>query len=147
MRCLGLDVGDRRIGIAISDPDGRLAVPLETLYRQDRRQDIDTIAALVEREQVETVVVGLPLSLDGTAGPQAEQVQEFAVALRESIAVPVELWDERLSTVQANHLLRRDSRDRKSSRKGRREKGATDAMAATIILGSYLDSKRKPELN
>ena len=145
MRCLGLDVGDRRIGIAISDPDGRLAVPLETLHRQDRRQDIDAIAALVEREEVETVVVGLPLSLDGTAGPQAQQVQEFAAALRESIAVPVEMWDERLSTVQANHLLRRDSRDSRNRRKGRREKGTTDAMAATIILQGYLDSRRKPE--
>jgi len=135
VRTLGLDVGDRRIGLAISDPNGRIAVPLRTLHRTAQDSAFDAIAALVAEEDVEAVVVGLPLSLDGSTGPQAESVQEFVRQLLPAINVPVTLWDERLSTVQAEQMLRRD---RPASRKGKAEQ---DALAAAIILQGYLDSR------
>jgi putative pre-16S rRNA nuclease len=135
VRLLGLDVGDRRIGLAISDPNGQVAVPLRTLRRAAPDGVIDEIAALVAEESVEGIVVGLPLRLDGSSGPQAESVQEFVRKLLSAVEVPVTLWDERLSTVQAEQLLRRDGR---STRRG---KGAEDALAAAIILQGYLDSR------
>lgn len=135
MRILGLDVGDRRIGLAISDPNGQVAVPLRTLHRIVPDGAAEAIRALVAEEDVEAIVVGLPLRLDGTVGPQAESVQEFVRQLLAVVDVPVTLWDERLSTVQAEQLLRRDGR---SSRKGKAEQ---DALAAAIILQGYLDSR------
>ena len=135
MRILGLDVGDRRIGLAISDPNGQVAVPLRTLHRTAPDGAVEAIRALVAEEDVEAIVVGLPLRLDGTVGPQAESVQEFVRQLLPVVDVPVTLWDERLSTVQAEQLLRRDGR---SSRKGKAEQ---DALAAAIILQGYLDSR------
>ena len=132
---LGLDVGDRRIGLAISDPNGQVAVPLRTLHRTAQDGAVDAIAALVAEENVEAIVVGLPLRLDGSAGSQAESVQEFVRQLLPAVNVPVTLWDERLSTVQAEHLLRRDG---PSSRKGKAEQ---DSLAAAIILQGYLDSR------
>lgn len=137
MRILGLDVGDRRIGLAISDPNGQIAVPLRTLHRGTPAGGIGAIAALVQEEGVEAVVVGLPLRLDGSAGRQAESVQEFVRQLLPAVKVPVTLWDERLSTVQAEQLLRRDRRS------PRKSKGEQDALAAAIILQGYLDSRRE----
>ena len=135
MRILGLDVGDRRIGLAISDPNGQVAVPLRTLHRTAQDGAVDAIAALVAEENVEAIVVGLPLRLDGTAGSQAESVEEFVRQLLPAVNVPVTLWDERLSTVQAEQLLRRDGLP---SRKGKAEQ---DSLAAAIILQGYLDSR------
>ncbi|MCJ7490867.1 MAG: Holliday junction resolvase RuvX [Dehalococcoidia bacterium] len=132
---LGLDVGDRRIGLAISDPNGQVAVPLRTLHRTAQDGAVDAIAALVAEENVEAIVVGLPLRLDGSAGSQAESVQEFVRQLLPAVNVPVTLWDERLSTVQAEQLLRRDG---PPSRKGKAER---DSLAAAIILQGYLDSR------
>jgi putative Holliday junction resolvase len=135
VRTLGIDVGERRIGLAISDPNGQVAVPLRTLRRTGEDGAVDAIAALVVEESVEAVVVGLPLSMDGSSGPQAESVQEFVRELVPAVNVPVTLWDERLSTVQAEQLLRRD---RPGSRKGKAER---DSLAAAIILQGYLDSR------
>ena len=135
MRILGLDVGDRRIGLAISDPNGQVAVPLRTLHRTAQDGAVDAIAALVAEENVVAIVVGLPLRLDGTAGSQAESVEEFVRQLLPAVNVPVTLWDERLSTVQAEQLLRRDGLP---SRKGKAEQ---DSLAAAIILQGYLDSR------
>jgi putative Holliday junction resolvase len=135
VRILGLDVGDRRIGLAISDPNGQVAVPLRTLHRTAQDGAVDAIAALVAEENVEAIVVGLPLRLDGTAGSQAESVEEFVRQLLPAVNVPVTLWDERLSTVQAEQLLRRDGLP---SRKGKAEQ---DSLAAAIILQGYLDSR------
>ena len=135
MRLLGLDVGDRRIGLAISDPNGKIAVPLRVLRRVALEQDIAAIAALVKAEEVERVVAGLPLRLDGSVGSQAESVQEFVRRLLPAVGVPVTLWDERFSSVQADELLRHD--DRRASRRGKAEQ---DALAAAIILQAYLDS-------
>jgi putative Holliday junction resolvase len=154
-RVLALDVGERRIGLAISDPDGRVAVPLETLERRDEDADLRALASLVEREDVQVVVVGLPLSMDGSVGPQAERTQEFARRLAEAIAWPVEMWDERLSTVAAQRALapqdpagRRRRHPQRASEQRRaleRRQGARDALAATLILQAYLDSRRRPD--
>jgi putative Holliday junction resolvase len=153
-RVLALDVGERRIGLAISDPDGRVAVPLETLKRRDEDADLRTLAGLVEREGVQIVVVGLPLSLDGSVGPQAERTQEFARRLAEAVARPLEMWDERLSTAAAERSLlppaRSNRRERRHVRAGERERPAArrqearDALAATLVLQAYLDSRRRP---
>ena len=132
---LGLDVGDRRKGLAISDPNGQVAVPLRTLQRTAQDGAVDAIAALVAEENVEAIVVGLPLRLDGSVGSQAESVQEFVRQLLPAVNVPVTLWDERLSTVQAEQLLRRDGPP------SRKRKAEQDALAAAIILQGYLDSR------
>ena len=142
MRFLGVDVGERRIGLAISDPNGQVAVPLRTLRPKSAEDGVAAIAALVAEEAVEAVVVGLPLRMDGTAGQQAEVVEEFVRLLLPAVSVPVTLWDERLSTVQAEQLLRRDSRARPGDRRGsRKSKPEQDSLAAAIILQGYLDSR------
>jgi putative Holliday junction resolvase len=111
---------------------------------------------LVEREGVQAVVVGLPLSLDGSAGPQAERTQQFARRLAEAVSCPLEMWDERLSTVAAERALsppgllgRRGRRPRASERRRppERRQGARDALAATLILQAYLDSHRRPAVS
>jgi len=132
-RILGLDVGERRIGLAISTPEGRLAVPLRVLERRDDAADLEAIAALACSEQVETLVIGHPLSLDGTAGVQARRVEAFARALAKVAGLPFELWDERLSSVQAERSVR--------LARGRR-RGPSDDVAAAIILQGYLDRHR-----
>ncbi|HLB11507.1 MAG TPA: Holliday junction resolvase RuvX [Dehalococcoidia bacterium] len=134
MRVLGLDVGDRRIGLALSDPLGILASGLGALERRDLERDIQAILALVEEKQAERIVVGLPKRLDGSLGEQARKVQELASSLSEVSPVPVEYWDERLSTVAAQQLLRQAGA-KKASR------GRVDAAAASVILQGYLDAK------
>ncbi len=135
MRTLGLDVGDRRVGVAISDPEGHIAVPLRTLQRSAQDDIVKSIAGLVAEEDISSIVVGLPLRMDGTAGAQAESVREFVRELLSAVNVPVTLWDERLSTVQADQLLR--------SGGSRKRKAEQDALAAAIILQGYLDSRRQ----
>lgn len=132
MRTLGLDVGERRIGLAISDPDGRLALPIGAHER--RGDDIGTMIALARREEAQRIVVGLPLSLDGSHGPQADIAAAFAEQLRQRAGIEVVLWDERLSSREADHYLRA------SGTRGKPAKAQRDAVAASIILQSYLDS-------
>jgi putative Holliday junction resolvase len=143
MRLLALDVGDSRIGIAISDPNGQVAVPFKTIQRRFLESDIAEIAGLAAEEEVEALVVGLPLSLDGTAGRQAERVQEFASHLQAAVSLPIEFWDERLSTAQAERLLSgRQEGQRRARPRPRKGKAEQDALAAAIILQGYLDSRR-----
>jgi putative Holliday junction resolvase len=136
VRTLGIDVGTRRIGVAISDPEGRLALPLRVIERRGPR-DAAVVADLARREGAERVVVGLPVSLDGTLGPQAREVQAFAAAVR-AAGAEVELYDERLSSVEADHHLRAAGISTREAR------GRRDAIAAAIILQAYLDSRRAP---
>ena len=138
MRVLGLDPGERRVGIAISDPTGTLARPLQTLVRGSRDEDFAAIAGLVAEHDVELVVIGRPLSLDGTEGPQARKVARYADALAANLAVRVVLWDERYTTVEAHEILRQ--RRGKGGRRRARDAGQVDAIAAAVILQSYLDS-------
>lgn len=130
-RILGLDVGERRIGLAISTPEGRLAVPLRVLERKNDAADLDAIASLAKAEAVETLVVGYPRSLDGSVGPQARRVEAFARRLGEVTGLPIDLWDERLTSVQAE----------RSARAGGR-RGPSDDIAAAIILQAYLDRQQ-----
>jgi putative Holliday junction resolvase len=132
MRTLGLDVGERRIGVAISDPDGRLALPLRTHER--RGDDVGALIDLATREEARRIVVGLPLSLDGSHGQQAAVAEAFAERLRTRGEIEVVLWDERLSSREADHHLRA------SGVRGKAAKANRDAVAAAIILQSYLDS-------
>ena len=137
MRVLALDVGERRVGIAISDPTGTLARPLQALARGSREEDFAAIAALVAEHDVGLVVVGQPLSLDGTEGPQARRVARYAEALAAHLTVRVISWDERFTTVEAEKVLRQGRKEK--DRRRARAKGELDAVAAAVILQGYLD--------
>jgi putative Holliday junction resolvase len=133
MRCLGLDIGDRRIGVALSDPEGILAIPLTIIERTEDSQALAAIIEIINKQDVGQVIVGLPRSLDGSLGGQAEKVKDFADRLAGQIKVPLEYRDERLTTVMAQRLKRA------SGGKKTREKARYDAQAATLILQDYLD--------
>jgi len=135
VRFLGLDVGDVRIGVALSDETATLASGLPTLTRVGPRKDVKAVARIVREREVGEVVVGMPWRLDGTAGPQAEKVQAFVEALRRTVGVPVTLWDERLTSVAADELLAEAG----VRRRHRNEK--IDRAAAVLILQGYLDSR------
>jgi len=128
MRHLGLDVGDRRIGVALSDETAALASALTTLRRRDPRRDAAAVAELAARHEVAAVVVGLPLNMDGTRGPQAAKVLAFADGLRARLDVPVVLQDERLTTVEAEERLR------EAGLGWRERKRLVDQVAAVVIL-------------
>jgi putative Holliday junction resolvase len=133
MRSLGLDIGDRRIGVALSDPGGILASPLTVIDRRDESLDIEAITDIISQQGVGRVIVGLPRSLDGSLGEQAEKVKAFTQKLASHIQVPLEYRDERLTTVMAERL-RRAVKGKKTGRKARH-----DAQAAALILQGYLD--------
>ena len=130
---MGLDIGDKRIGVALSDPGGILASPFTIINRGDQKQDIGAIADIVNHNQVECIVVGLPRLMDGSVGRQAEKVKSFVQRLSSLIDVPLEFRDERLTTVSAKRLMR------EASAKKTRKKARYDAAAAAIILQGYLD--------
>jgi putative Holliday junction resolvase len=138
MRSLGLDIGDRRIGVALSDPEGILASPLTVINRRDEKLDIKAITDIVSQKQVEQIVVGLPLSMDGSLSRQAEKVKEFTRKLCEHTQVPVEYRDERLTTVLAERLMQTVD-TKKTGKKARH-----DAQAAALVLQGYLDEKHEP---
>jgi putative holliday junction resolvase len=135
-RIMGLDPGERRVGVALSDELGMLATPLVVLERRSRAVDLSVVAELVQRHGVTEVVVGHPRTLRGEVGPQARRAERFAAKLGEAVGIPVRLWDERYSTVEAVERLERD---------GKRPRGRRphpDAAAAAVILQGYLDSRR-----
>ena len=134
-RILALDFGERRIGVAASS--GELASPLQVIHRKSRKKDVETIASLVERESAELVVVGLPLDSRGEKGTQARKATSFARRLAASLKVPVVLWDERLTTVEAESLLR------DAGKSSGRRRDIIDAAAAAVILQSYLDASEE----
>jgi putative Holliday junction resolvase len=133
-RVLGLDLGDARIGLAISDDARRMAVPLGTV-RTGAPQDVKAIADLVAEHRVTLVVVGHPLLLSGKSGERAHLAERFAVALREFLPVEVVLQDERLSTAQANRALR------EAGASGRERRRTVDRSAASVILQAWLDAQ------
>lgn len=132
MRTLALDLGDRRIGVAISDTLGMFARPLEMFQRTSRVADFAHIRALIDEHQVQSVVAGLPINMDGTEGQQADWVRDYTAALGETLSVPVVLWDERLTTEEAKDILRAQGKTP--------SKDWIDAVAAAVILQSYLDA-------
>ena len=136
-RVLGLDVGSRTIGMAVSDPLGLTAQGLSTLRRRNKRHDLGALEAVITQYSVREIVVGLPLRLSGASGTQAEKMQAFAEELRKRFGLPVQLWDERLTSAEANRVLR----DSEMSIKRRGE--VVDRLAAVLILQSWMDSREK----
>lgn len=139
MRILGIDFGARRIGIAISDEDGRVAVPHSTLERRSDAAAARAIAELARREGVGALVVGEPVNLDGTRGPAAERARAFAARLAAASALPCLLVNESLTTVEAAQRLREAGVD------PRRDPGRLDAVAAQILLQEALDRRARGE--
>jgi putative Holliday junction resolvase len=137
MRALGVDLGRRRIGLAISDAEGNFAFPLAALTSGGRGRDVKALAAVVAARAVERVVVGLPLHMDGRAGPEAEDARAFARALAKATGLPVDTLDERWTSIEAERALAASGtrRERRDSRKN----GELDSMAATIILRTWLE--------
>ncbi len=133
MRVLALDIGERRIGVAISDAGGTIALTVGVIPRRSRRQTFADIQALVDAHQAERIVVGLPLRMDGAEGEAAAGARMFAERLREVVPLPVELQDERLSTAEAERVM--IAGDVRRSRR----RAARDAVAAAIFLQTYLD--------
>jgi len=133
---VGLDVGRKRIGVAASDPTGFLASGVRVIQRATLERDVEAVRSLVESLGAAQVVVGYPLSMSGEAGPQAEETERFVEALRLRTSVPVILWDERLSTLEA------DRRMQEAGVSGRKRRQRVDVAAAILILQSYLDSIR-----
>src|SRR6478609_10250030 len=134
-RVLGLDVGARRIGVAVSDPLGITAQGLETLHRKNKKYDFSFLHRVIREYGVKEIVVGLPLRMSGAEGIQAEKIQAFADDLRKHFKLPVHLWDERLTSVEANRLLRET--DLSIKRRGQ----VVDQMAAVLILQSWMDAR------
>ena len=136
MRALGVDLGSRRIGVALSDSGGTLATPYETVERSgDVALDHRRLLALADEAEVECLVVGLPLSLDGGLGPAAEAVLSEVDELKRATSLPVETYDERLTTVTAHDLLRQ------AGRKGKARRKVVDQTAAAVILQAWLDGR------
>ena len=134
-RVLGLDVGSKTIGLAVSDPLGITAQGLQTIRRQNKRLDFRQLEKLIGEYEVAEIVVGYPLRMSGAEGTQAEKMQVFAEELRRRFKLPVHLWDERLTSAQANRLLR----DSEMSIKRRGE--VVDQMAAVLILQNWMDTR------
>lgn len=134
-RVLALDVGSKRIGVAVSDPLGITAQGLETIQRQNKRRDLEALRRLLSDYQVKEVVVGLPLRLSGAEGTQSEKMRRFAADLQEQFGVTVHLWDERWTSTEANRLLR--EAELSIEKRGK----AVDRLAAVLILQSWLESR------
>ena len=136
MRVLGLDVGDRRIGVAMSDELGITAQGLTQIERRHQRADLAALLDIITAHEVSQVVVGMPRNMNGTYGPQAEKTERFIHALEPGCPVPCIRWDERLTTLQAERLLIAANQRRT------RRKAVRDKLAAQLMLQSYLDYQR-----
>jgi putative Holliday junction resolvase len=134
MRVLGIDHGTKRIGIAISDELGVIAQPLEFILAEPFAEFLERLKEIIREKEVKQLVVGMPRNMDGSYGPAASKVKEFVVVLKEYITMPITLWDERLTSAQANRFLV----EANVRREKRKEK--VDQTAAAILLQSFLDS-------
>ncbi len=137
MKILAVDYGDVRTGLAISDNSEFLASPVGTLTERDPRRLAQKISQTAQEHGAKLIVVGLPINMNGTKGPRAERCEEFAQMLRELVDCPVEMWDERSTTVTAHNILNT------TNVRGKARKAVVDTVAATIILESYLEYRRK----
>jgi len=137
-RILGLDVGSRRIGIAVSDLLGITAQGLDTLQRRNKRTDLAALEQVIRQYAVREIVVGLPLRMSGAEGTQSGKMQVFAEDLRKRFRLPVHLWDERLTSAEANRLLRETDLSIEKRAK------AVDRMAAVLILQGWMEKRRLP---
>lgn len=135
MRVLAIDHGTKRMGIALSDPTGTIALPIEFISAEPFAAFLERLKHLLQEKEVEMILIGMPRNMDGSYGPAAARVQEFVAVLKENIAIQIKTWDERLTSAQANRFLlqanvRRDDRKKK-----------VDKAAAAILLQSFLDSR------
>lgn len=137
MRILGVDLGTKRIGLAISDETETLASAFDTYQRQSHESDIEFFRNLVVEEEIGRIVLGYPLNMDGSSGPKAEEANQFKEALSQAIDIPIELFDERLTTSEAERVLLQGDVSRK------KRKGLRDRLAAVLILQGYLDQQRR----
>ncbi|MFC1643564.1 Holliday junction resolvase RuvX [Chlamydiota bacterium] len=135
MTILGLDYGEKRIGVAVSDPDEKMAFGMEILHRSDIKKDIARIKEIICLRNARTIVVGLPINMNGTYGEKAKEVEEFCVILKDNLEINIKTWDERLSSVQAERVLTEANLSEIKKRK------VLDKMAAQIFLQSYLDKQ------
>ena len=137
-RILGLDVGSKTIGLAVSDPLGITTQGLNTIRRKNKRHDFEQLQRVIEQFEISEIVVGLPLRMSGMEGTQSEKMRAFAVEVERRFSLPVHLWDERLTTREAAYFgpVEKPGRERR----GKRPAADTDAIAATIILQAFLDS-------
>ena len=133
MRILGLDVGDRTIGVAVSDPLGFTAQGVDTIRRKSLQYDLDELLKYLNKYECSTIVVGLPKNMNGTLGPQGEKVLEFCEQLKTKVNCNLEMWDERLTTVAAHKAMLEADLSRA------KRKSLVDKVAATYILQGYLD--------
>ena len=136
MRILGLDIGTRRTGVAISDPEELMAVPLLMIEHSDENATLESILGLIDEHGIGCIVVGMPHSLDGSLNKQAIGVEDFTSQLSQRTRVPIETWDERLSTVAAHKMMSN------AGTKKKKRKEQVDALAATLILQGYLDRQQ-----
>ncbi|GAB6933989.1 Holliday junction resolvase RuvX [Calditerricola satsumensis] len=137
MRIMGLDVGERTIGVAVSDELGLTAQGVAVIRRTSKEADVAALQRLIEQYGVTAIVVGLPRNMNGTLGPTGERCQAFARFLEKRLTLPVHLWDERLTTVLAERTLLEADLSR------RRRKQVVDKVAAAVMLQGYLDAKRR----
>jgi putative Holliday junction resolvase len=137
-RILGIDYGVKRIGLALSDPLLLTARPYEVIHRTSLREDVQRIRTIVTEQEVSCIVVGLPLNMDGSPGILTDEVTSFAETLRKELSVTVELYDERLTTLQADRMLTEEADISREKRKMVRDK-----LAASLILQSYLEQKQQ----
>ncbi|MGE0789591.1 MAG: Holliday junction resolvase RuvX [Sandaracinaceae bacterium] len=135
MRRLGIDHGERRVGLALSDEEGTFAQPLDTIARKDPKALIAELVALIREREVREIVVGLPLHLDGREGASARRARKFAEKLGAASGVPVVMWDERMSSAAAERALR------EGGVRARDQRGLVDKVAAALMLQSYLDGR------
>jgi putative Holliday junction resolvase len=135
MRILGLDYGSKRIGVAVCDELGMTAQGLATIARKNRQQDMEEIARFIRTYNVEKIVIGYPIRLDGTEGIQCEKISKFASLLESTFSLPIIKWDETLSTKEAEEILIRANMRRD------KRKNIVDRVAASLILQGYLDSQ------
>ena len=135
-RTLGLDIVDRRIGVALSDPGAVIASPLTIIIRAGEERDIEAVKAILQEKEIELIVAGIPVSMDGGIGQQARKIKDFTEKLSSRIGIPVEYHDESMTTLQARELMK-VTRSRK-----KRRKEDDDAIAAAYILQSYLDERK-----
>lgn len=135
MRIMGLDVGDKTIGVALSDALGWTAQGLEVIRRSTLDKDLERLQEIIKEYEVEEIVVGLPKNMNGTLGERAQKVLDLVEIFKESLGLPIKLWDERLSTVEAERMLIQADVSRAKRKK------VIDKMAACVILQSYLTSR------
>ena len=140
MRVLGVDLGSKRIGLAVSDEAGEIAFPAGTLNSRGRRRDISALRELIAERGIGRAVIGLPIHMDGRRGPEAEKAIQFASELSKAASIPVETLDERWTSQEAERLMQGTSKKR---RREKRNKGSVDELAASILLRTYLAQMKR----